>query len=253
MKKYYALKGREMVVTADGRDLSADDFKILEKECVTSDHFDECAMEIEVLAMQNLEQLPAGYGRQVIREYFFSHSEQEVLQVSRAKALLEWRSATRYCGKCGTLLADYDKETARVCPSCGNLIYPRIEPCVIVLVHKEGKILLANHAQRNQDIYACLAGFVEAGESIEHAVEREIWEETHLKVKNIRYFGSQSWPFPSQLMLGFTADYESGEIVLQREEIADAQWFDPFHCPASPAPGSIAWQLIEDAKKKNNP
>ncbi len=130
------------------------------------------------------------------------------------------------------------------------MIYPRIEPCIIVLVHKEGKILLANHAQRNQDIYACLAGFVEAGESIEHAVEREIWEETHPRVKNIRYFGSQRWPFPSQLMLGFTADYESGEIELQREEIADAQWFDPHHCPASPPPGSIAWQLIEEAKQR---
>ncbi len=251
MKKYFALKGREMVVTADGGDLTADDLMFLEKECACSDHFEESVMDIEVLAMKDMEQLPAGYGRKVIREYFFSHSEEEVLQVSRAKALLEWRAATQYCGKCGTRLTEHEKETARVCPSCGNMIYPRIEPCIIVLVHKEGKILLANHAQRNQDIYACLAGFVEAGESIEHAVEREIWEETHLKVKNIRYFGSQSWPFPSQLMLGFTADYESGEILLQREEIADAQWFDPFHCPASPAPGSIAWLLIEDAKKKN--
>jgi len=251
MKKYFALKGREMVVTADGGDLTLADLQLLEKECAVGDHFEEKAMEIEVLAMSDMEHLPAGYGKKVIREYFFSQPQEEVLQVSRAKALLEWRANTQYCGKCGAKLIEHDKETARVCPDCGNMIYPRIEPCIIVLVHKDGKILLANHAQRNQDIYACLAGFVEAGESIEHAVEREIWEETHLKVKNIRYFGSQSWPFPSQLMFGFTADYESGEIELQHEEIADAQWFDPFHCPAAPDPGSIAWQLIEDAKQKN--
>lgn len=250
MKKYFALKGREMVLTADGRDLEASDLTKFEKLGIAGDRFEEPAMEIEVVSIKDMDSLPSGYVKKVIREYFFSHSQEEVLQISRAKALLEWRSATKYCGKCGAPLKDYDKETARICPNCGNLIYPRIEPCIIVLVHKEGKILLANHAQRNQDIYACLAGFVEAGESIEHAVEREIWEETHLKVKNICYFGSQSWPFPSQLMLGFTADYESGEIELQREEIADAQWFDPFHCPSSPAPGSIAWQLIEAAKTK---
>ena len=142
--------------------------------------------------------------------------------------------------------------TARVCPDCGNIIYPRIDPCIIVLVYKEGKILLARHVQRNQDIYACIAGFVEAGEPIEHAVEREIMEETGLKVKNIRYFGSQSWPFPAQLMFGFIADYESGEISLQAEEISDAQWFDPDHCPASPQPGSIAYRLIEDARRKKH-
>ena len=104
--------------------------------------------------------------------------------------------------------------------------------------------------QRNQDIYACLAGFIESGESAEHAVEREIMEETGLKVKNIKYFGSQSWPFPSQLMFGFTAEWESGEISKQDDEIADAQWFSPDDCPATPSPGSIAYLLIEDAKKK---
>ena len=130
------------------------------------------------------------------------------------------------------------------CPNCGELLFPRIDPCIIVLVRKGDKILLARHTQRNQDIYACLAGYVEAGETIENAVRREIFEETGIKVKNIQYRGSQSWPFPRQLMLAFYADYESGEIKVQEEEIEDAKWFDINDLPATPAPGSIAYKLI---------
>ena len=133
------------------------------------------------------------------------------------------------------------------CPQCGNQIFPRINPCVIMLVSKGNQILLARHAQRNQDVYTCLAGFVEAGESIEHAVRREIMEETGIKVKNIKYFGSQSWPFPAQLMFGFTAEYESGDIIPQPGEIADAQWFVRDHCPATPQKGSIAYKLIHNS------
>ena len=130
------------------------------------------------------------------------------------------------------------------CPSCHKILFPRIEPCVIVLISKGDKILLARHAYRNQDIYACIAGFIEAGESAEEAVRREVREEVGIEIKNIKYRGSQSWPFPDQMMLGFTAEYESGDLVLQKEEIADAQWFDRSNCPASPKPGSIGYRLI---------
>ena len=109
---------------------------------------------------------------------------------------------------------------------------------------KDEKVLLARHAYRNQDIFACIAGFIESGESAEHAVAREVFEETKLKVKNIIYRGSQSWPFPNQFMLGFTAEYDSGELVLQKEEITEAGWFDVDNLPASPKPGSIAYRLI---------
>ena len=134
------------------------------------------------------------------------------------------------------------------CPECANQIFPRINPCVIMLVKKGNKILLARHAQRNQDIYTCLAGFVEAGETIEQAVHREIMEETGIKVKNVKYFGSQSWPFPAQLMFGFTAEYDSGEIKLQPDEIADAAWFDRGNHPATPPEGSIAYKLINSVE-----
>ena len=248
--KYLALKGREMVFRTDGQELNDPDLNQLAETCGQVDRFKEEANDIEVLGIDNMDKLPEGYERMPLRQYFSMHDDKTVGQVCRGKALLEWRSLTHFCGKCGAPLEDDKKQTARVCPKCGNMIFPRIEPCVITLVHKDGKILLANHVQRNQNIYACIAGFVEAGETIEQAVEREIYEETHLRVKNVRYFGSQSWPFPSQLMLGFEADYASGEIELQREEIADAQWFDPEHCPASPQPGSIAYRLIEASKRQ---
>lgn len=250
--RYFAMKGREMTLKADGTELQAQDLDVLSSACGTIDKVVEISNDITAVYLKDMDLLPAGYRREVIRHYFNLHTEEESIQAARAKALLEWRQTNHYCGKCGAVLKEHDTMTARVCPDCGNIIFPRIDPCIIVLVHKEGKILLARHVQRNQDIYACIAGFVEAGEPIEHAVEREIMEETGLKVKNIRYFGSQSWPFPAQLMFGFTADYESGEITLQADEISDAQWFDPDHCPASPQPGSIAYQLIEDARRKKH-
>lgn len=246
--KCYAVKDREMAVRVDGLDLSYADMVNIKEACGASEFFEEPDSGICALGVVNKENMPQEYRLIPMRAYFNEHSEEEMIRASRAKALTAWRQNTRYCGRCSAQLKDHEILTAKVCPDCGQLIFPRIEPCIIVLVKRDGKILLAKHAQRNQDIYACVAGFIEAGESVEHAVSREIFEETGLRVKNIRYFGSQSWPFPSQLMLGFTAEWESGEIKVQEEEIADAQWFDPHQCPASPAPGSIAYRLIEASK-----
>lgn len=244
----YAIKDRELALRADGQELDFADLLAIREACGGTDLFEEAGNEICALAIENKEALPAAYKLVLMREYFYGHTEQEAMLASRAKALISWRQNTKFCSKCGAMLQKHEGLTARVCPNCGQVVFPRIDPCIIVLVKRDGKILLARHVQRNQDIYACIAGFIEAGETVEHAVEREILEETGLKVKNIRYFGSQSWPFPSQLMLGFTAEWESGEIKVQEEEISDAQWFDPHHCPASPAPGSIAYRLIESAK-----
>jgi len=186
------------------------------------------------------------YSRQELRQFYATHDEDTSSKVFRAKALSEWRKKFVFCPKCGKRLHENKDITAMECHECGELIFPRIDPCIIVVVRRGNKILLARHTQRNQDIYACLAGYVEAGETIEHAVHREIFEETGIKVKNLQYRGSQSWPFPQQLMLGFYADYESGEIKVQEEEIQDAQWFDKDNLPATPAPGSIAYKLIHE-------
>lgn len=224
---------------------------LLSDRCSIAERVVEESNGITAILLESKEGLPDGYAPVLIRSLFASQTDPtETFRLARAKALLAWRQKTRYCGRCGHALDDSQELTARVCPDCGNLIFPRIEPCIIVVVSREdGRILLAKHVQRNQNIYACIAGFMEAGETAEQAVAREILEETGLHVKDIRYFGSQSWPFPSQLMLGFTARYESGDIHLQAEELADAQWFDPNDCPASPPPGSIAWELIQSFRK----
>lgn len=181
-----------------------------------------------------------------LREYFSYHKEDEVFKAARARALFEWKSKNHYCTNCGKRLFLLKDLTALECSRCNLQYFPRIEPCVIVLVRRGEEMLLARHAQRNQDIYACIAGFIEAGETAEQAVHREVFEETGIKIKNLTYKGSQGWPFPDQLMLAFTAEYDSGEIRLQESEIAEAGWFTKDKLPQSPAPGSVAYRLIHD-------
>lgn len=181
-----------------------------------------------------------------LREYFFTHSEEDSCTAARAKTLLDWTKKMNFCPKCGSPLAYCKKESAKECPECSVQYFPKIEPCIIVLVKKEDKVLLVRHSYRNQDIFACIAGFIEAGESAEHAVYREVKEEVGITVRNIQYKGSQNWPFPDQLMLAYTADYDSGEFSLQKEEIAEAGWFSKENIPASPKPGSVAYRLIHN-------
>lgn len=180
-----------------------------------------------------------------IREFFYENSKTELCFLcARAKGLLNFRRDKVYCAKCGGLLQDDSDFTARSCTKCKKQYFPQLEPAVIVLVNRGPKILLARHQNRSDGMYSCLAGFIEAGETAEHAVKREIKEETNLTVKNIRYAGTQAWPFPDQLMLAFTAEYESGDLKIQEEEIAHADWFDRDALPKVPGPGSVAHNLI---------
>ncbi|QHB18320.1 NAD(+) diphosphatase [Mannheimia pernigra] len=168
----------------------------------------------------------------------------------RAVSLNHFFGTHRFCGKCGEKTVLADNEIAVHCNACGNRAYPTISPSIIVAIRKGRQILLANHLRHKGTIYTTLAGFVEAGEPVENAVHREIFEETGLKVKNVSYFGSQPWAFPNSLMLGFLADYESGEITLQEEEICDAQWFDYDDVlPEIPQKGTIAFELIQATLK----
>ena len=243
----HIFNGREMVVRCDGGNLTEADVQQFQTLWTDAEHYTEAENGINVLGIREYRPLPEGFKWATVRSRFAEMDDEESYPVARAKALLEWRRDAKFCGRCGSELVESKEFTAMECPHCGNQIFPRINPCVIMLVSKGKEILLARHAQRNQDVYTCLAGFVEAGESIEHAVRREILEETGIKVKNVKYFGSQSWPFPAQLMFGFTAEYESGSITPQPGEIADAQWFDRDHCPATPQKGSLAYQLIHNA------
>jgi NAD+ diphosphatase len=162
----------------------------------------------------------------------------------RALGLLNWRAKHRFCGACGAPLDDHPTEVARKCGVCGHVEYPGMFPAVIVRVEKEGKILLARHAQRSQEFYTCLAGYVEVGESLEKAVHREVREEVGIELDDVRYVCSQPWPYPNQLMLAFTAKWKSGDLCLQADELSDARWFDPADLPNIPPEGSVAYRLI---------
>lgn len=171
----------------------------------------------------------------------------EAYLLHRAVSLNHFFKTHQFCGQCGSPTSHADDEIAVHCNVCGHRSYPTISPSIIVAVRKGKQILLANHLRHKGTIYTNLAGFVEAGEPIENAVHREVWEESGLKIKNLRYFGSQPWAFPNSLMVGFLAEYESGEINLQEEEICDARWFDYDEpLPELPPKGTIALELIEE-------
>jgi NAD+ diphosphatase len=173
-------------------------------------------------------------------------------QAGLARQLLHWRRAHRFCGACGTPLQRHPAERAMVCPACGHTAYPRINPVVITLVHRDGQLLLVRKADGLLPFWSLVAGFVEANETLEAAVAREIAEEAGLRVKNIRYAASQPWPFPNNLMLGFTAEYAGGDIAPDGEEIGEAGWFSRDDLPPIPARISIARRLI-DAFFANHP
>ena len=163
----------------------------------------------------------------------------------RAVQIVEWDRSHRFCGRCGTPTEPAGRERAKRCPSCGQLAFPRVSPAMIVRVTRDDEILLAQGARFPAAFYSVLAGFVDAGESLEECVAREVREEVGIEVASIRYFGSQSWPFPHSLMVGFTAEYAGGEIVIDPEEIVDAGWFRRDRLPEIPPSISIARRLID--------
>ena len=163
----------------------------------------------------------------------------------RAQQIVEFHNTHRHCGRCGSETQDHAQDRAKTCPSCGLTSYPRLSPSIIVLVTRGVEMLLARQHQWPERMYSTLAGFVEPGESIEQTVHREVQEEVGVRVQNLRYLGSQSWPFPNSLMLGFHADYAGGEIICEDGEIADARWFHYDALPQLPPPSSISRWLID--------
>jgi NAD+ diphosphatase len=181
-------------------------------------------------------------------------SEELFWVAGRANHLLDWERSHRYCGGCSHPTRNKADERAKVCPACGLVNYPRLSPAVIVAVIKGEQILLARNKRFKGPFYSVLAGFVEPGETLEECVQREIREEVGLGVRNIRYFGSQPWPFPNSLMVGFVADYAHGDIVVDGAELMEADWFSAQSLPALPSRISIARQLIDwFAKKRSDP
>lgn len=180
-----------------------------------------------------------------LRSVFNTYPMHLVEALSRAKQLVHWLLDNVYCGRCGNTLAFSSALSALTCKACGHFSFPRLSPACIVLVTRGEEILLARSPHFSSGIYSLLAGFVEAGESAEACAKREVKEEVGIDITNLSYFGTQTWPFPHSLMIGFFAEYAGGDIVLQADEIEDAQWFTKENLPTLPYASSIAYQMIE--------
>jgi NAD+ diphosphatase len=182
-----------------------------------------------------------------LRSLYGVLSDEHWALAGRAVQLVEWERTHRFCGVCGAPTEPFPGERARSCSACDHLAFPRLSPAVIVLVRRGRELLLARGRRFTEPIYSCVAGFVDPGESLEEAVVREVREEVGIEIADVRYFGSQSWPFPHSLMIGFTASWAGGEIRIEEEELVDAGWFPPEALPELPAPLSIARRLIDAA------
>jgi len=194
---------------------------------------------------------PRGWIWQGLRALFGALDEAQFALAGRALQIVDWDRSHQYCGACGKATAARTNERSRECLGCGLVVYPRLAPAVMGLVRREKMLLLARAPRFPKDMYSALAGFVEPGETLEQCLEREVYEEVGIKVRNVRYFASQPWPFPHSLMIAFFAEYCSGEIRVDGTEIEDAKWFDVKNLenfPRLPARISIARSLIDAAR-----
>ncbi len=188
---------------------------------------------------------PPGMTWQGLRTLLARFDEPLVAVAGRAAQIVEWDRTHQFCGRCGNPTVLRTDQRARACPSCRLTVYPRINPAVMVLVTRGREVLLARKPAAPKNRFSALAGFVEAGESLEDTVARESFEEVGVRVQNIRYFGSQSWPFPNSLMIAFTAEHAGGEVRPDGVEIEEARWFDPNALPTIPDGISISRWLID--------
>ena len=198
---------------------------------------------------QDPQFIPDGMAYLSLRKLFNKLDDTLLALARRAVQIVEWERTHQFCGRCGIAVQALPYERAKKCPRCSLTSYPRLSPAIIVSIERDGpngkEILLAHNKRHPAGFYSVLAGFVEPGESLEECVRREIREEVGIEVKNIRYFGSQPWPFPNSLMIAFTAEYASGDILLEEDELEHAGWFAPDALPPVPPPISIARQLID--------
>lgn len=180
-----------------------------------------------------------------LRQSYYKLPYPLYLKAGKCAELIYWNQNTKFCGVCGGTMK-FHTDISKRCECCGKEVWPQLATAIIVLIHRGDEVLLAKGRNFKSDFYGLIAGFVETGETLEEAVHREVMEETGIKIKNIRYFASQPWPYPSGLMVGFNAEYESGEIHIQLEELKKAGWFRRDNLPNLPEKLSIARQLIDN-------
>lgn len=195
--------------------------------------------------LEEAGELESSFDLVALNDEIWERDEQLYFIAIKAMQLMGWDENTQYCGRCGNKFERKKDERAKYCSKCGRIEYPRISPAVIVGVTRGDDLLLAHNAHFKEGLYSIIAGFVEQGETLEQAVKREVYEEVGIKVKNIKYVSSKPWSLSDSLMLGFTAEYESGEIQVDGEELTDAGWYNQTHLPPRlPMPITTARQII---------
>jgi NAD+ diphosphatase len=247
---WFAFKGDRLLVMPAEAETGLPEWDELERlgATPTAGHYLGRLEEVDCFALELDDcELPDGRTFEGLRALYGRLPEHLFSVAGRAVQILEWDRSHRFCGRCGAPTERMEDERARRCPECGHLAYPRLSPAVIMLVRRgQDELLLARNRAFAGGFFSVLAGFVEPGESLEEAVAREVREEVGLEIANIRYFGSQPWPFPHSLMIGFTADYASGDIRLQEDELVEAGWFSRRgELPRLPGKLSIARRLID--------
>ena len=234
-------RGNELCVDADGRQAKGGDRQ--DDDLVIGE------LDGQLIVAANVETAhasPADARFAGLRSLFGVMSDDLVAIAGRAFQLVDWNRSHQYCGVCATPTERVQHERSRKCPACGHAAYPRISPAMMCLVTRGHEILLARNVNFPAGRYSALAGFLEAGESIEEAVIREVQEEVGIQVTSPKYFASQSWPFPHSLMIAYTAEYAGGELTPDGREIAEASWFTADNLPQLPPRISIARALIEE-------
>ena len=239
-----ALVGEDLILTAENRFAPASRLAPLGEPHAAFVCGQRAGKPLTVAVWQAGTALPDGLQAVGLRAAFGLIDDTEWFLAARAKQLASWDRATRFCGACGQPITIATHEPAKLCTACGQHYYPQIAPAVMCLVRRGDALLLGRSPHFRAGMYSALAGFVEAGETVEACVAREVFEETGIRVTNLRWFASQPWPFPQSLMLAFHADYAGGEIRPQPGELEDAQWFTLDRLPDLPAPVSIASRLI---------
>ncbi|MBV9547844.1 MAG: NAD(+) diphosphatase [Chloroflexi bacterium] len=250
--QWFAFSGDRLLVRVEGETVSPVDYADLARLGVDFDagqylgrlaDLDCYAVDVDVAQ----ENLPREMQAEGLRALYGRLTDDLYAVAGRAVQILLWDKTHRFCGRCGQPTVPASADRAKLCPQCGLLSFPRLSPAVIMLIQRgNDELLLARNRGFADGFYSVLAGFVEPGESLEEAVAREVREEVGLEIRDIRYFGSQPWPFPHQLMIGFTAHYASGEISLQADEIVEANWYSRRgELPRLPGKLSIARRLID--------
>lgn len=215
------------------------------EEQYVKDWFSEPEKEYSAFLLEDDTPTPARHKWMRLRELFAQNFSASSI-CTRAMGLINWRKNTRFCTCCGGQLRDDKYETSRTCIVCGNTVFPHIAPAVVVLVHKEKSILLAQVASSNKKLYTCLAGYAEFGENLEECCARIVRETCGIQICNVRYAKSKSWPCPDQLMIAMHADFLSGDVTLLDEELSELKWFSTDALLETPKKGTIAWDLIHD-------